>query len=689
MSDEKILSSEQEEEDSSGFVIANEEDIALKNQIPSKDIVTVEERIIISTESGGLNILPANYDEQYGDWAVINSTDPFKILYLDYKQYVFIKPSLVENNYNILLSFWRDKIGVMNTGGNRVAFKNKYGEGTVENSLHKLKIAFDKLKTEKGIEDYYFEVNNERLRNGENEIMDSIEQMMVDGITDKSEIKICFSRGLNHDLSNDETAVIINKYIEKLGFKPYGKISGNSLLERLLSVDHWMTPIEIEKTDRIRIEQENTKIQILPGKYAKTIQDIGTILFEDELEAKEIIKEDILKPVVAQKDLVIAREIGVISKNSKNLDGTYLEIIYRLNHSLPYRFINNKIANTISDLCAMIFSDPKYIKIGKEHFKKGFIEIWLKENNKVAYEKFLKIRDTAENQELAFIEFLYTFNPTLPYRFAGKILVTGPEDLYKEIDMNLWNWNDGKKELFDGSVPTWFRSSGRSIIAEKWDKIKKLYQENQDAGLEEFLHLLNTNAEYGRLSVDMNSLEFPAIQSGKTVIADLVFTNETRGYLLGDLTLSKPLEGVTISSKDISINSTSGINNSKFTLTIDTSNLLKGVVHETDIHLKVSNTNQEIVIPVSFKIVFPRNAFIIETLKYAVLLTAFFASTRWLVASKYPDWLKNSFSSFLGSDFAKQPPANYSFFGWPFFFFMVGVFLGTYYFVKYLFSTKH
>jgi hypothetical protein len=681
MSEEKILSNDQTENNTGGTIIASESTIPIIEV--NREVSSLKDRIAISTESGGLKQLPDRFDEQNGDWITINSTDPFEVLYLDYKLYKFISPEIVIKSYTILESFWREKIGVMNTGGNRVAFKNKYREGTVENSLQKLKKSLDKLNSKEGIEQYFIEINIDRLKKGEENLRDSIENMVMDGSADKPEIQLCLERGLKYGLSHEETANIIRKTLDEGNFKPYGNVSGNSLIEQLLSVEHWMTQQKIDEADRLKKERDSLKIQILPGKYATSIEEIGNILFEDPQEAKEIIKEDLLKQVIAQKDIVLAREIGNISKGTKNIDAAFLEIVYKLNPLLPFRFSKENFIKTAEELVTVISENESNLKLGKEYLQKGYIEIWLKETNKQAYEKFIKIRDSAKNIDIAFLEFIYTFNATLPYRFSGKILIKTPEELSIEINKNAENWEAGKNELFNSSIIVWLRLTSKTHIVEKWENIKNNYKENKDVGTEVFLHLLNNKIIDPYIKVDQNTLTYPKIQSGKLITTVLTFRNDTRGYVNGNLALSKELKGVTLSSEKLVLNVASGINNQIIIIKIDTTQLVKGVNYETNIQLETS-IGQKIEIPVSFDIVFPKTAFILEIVKYAGIVATLFIVMRLIITSSFSDWLKRSFDFYLNWDIAYTNPGNFALFGWTFFLFLIAISFGMYFLIKYL-----
>ena len=594
---------------------------------------TLQDRIAAATKAGGLKQLPEDFDSQQGDWRCIKSTDPFTILYLDYKLTVLITPQMVSSNFALLEKFWKDKTGILNTGGNRIGFKNKYGDGLVEGSLSVLRKAYDKISTKEGIERYYEEVNNTRLRNGAEKLKDSIQQMVMDGVASKEEINFCLEQGSRHDLSENEIAAIIKRKFDELGITPEGSISGETLVKQLVSVQHWMTKLKHEEAERIRKDREALKVQILKGKFATTIEEIGTILFDDPAEAKEIIKEDLLKGVVAQKDVVLARDIAAITKSEKDINLAFCKIVYKLNPSLPYTFMGRDFTS-ITELCVQIFANKQTIKQGREDLQKGYIEAWLKETNTKAHSLFLIIRDAAENLDLALLSFIYTFAPHLPYRLADSYVISNPAQFSEVINNNMQYWQAAKTEIFNSAISTWLRIAQKSDVPNHWDQVKERFIAHQDIGVECFLRILDNKLEQPHLEVNNSKVNYPAIQSGQVIKTTVVVTNTTRGYIEGYSVLTKEVPGVSLSSSGFSINNASGQNQFAIQLTIDSTNLLKGVAYQTTIQIKTTE-QQELFIPVSFNIVFPKNSFLKQTALYAGIGALFFALIRLILASQY------------------------------------------------------
>lgn len=717
-------------------------DVDGQNQ--KKAITTRKERIASATEEKGLKSLTQNFGDSDGDWQIIESDNLFEVLFLDYNQIISINPEVVKNNFTLLEAFWKEKKNLWESESVRKTIEDKYGKKNLNNCIKKLEYANEQLFTIQKINEYYLKYREQRIRIGESKLEPLFNMMLKDGEAEPSEMENIFEEGLKLDLSDEEITSIIKKILDTKEYKPYENPSGNELKEQLLSVS-WMTE---EKLNKRKKEDKDKEREIFENKFAKSIEDIGEILFNDEAEARQYIKEGLLVNSIDYFSSAKAKQFLEITKTQKGEYLKYLQIVYRLNPKLPYRF-SNKLASSTTELCLLFFENNESIKSGKEHFKQGNIEIWLQETHKDDYQRFIKIRDTAENVDLAFLEFLYSFNPKLPYRFAGKLLVKTPIELSTEIDKSKESWTAGREELFNSSILIWLKTIGKLTITKKWDKVKDQYLERKDVGLENFLHILNENLEYSLLEVNEKAFSIPSIQSGDNVVTSFILTNKTRGFIEGDLTFSKLLDGVTfglfmadevkptrlnkaatdglfmsdgpisirlvkaatefnvgvttivdflhkkgfkidsnpntklspemhtllikeyqpdkatkddamkiglsydkheaipMSSEKFFLNVAAGVSNHKVNLTIDSKNLLKGVDYKTDIQITTFD-NKKINIPVSFRLVFPRNAFIKEIIKYSLLFALFGVIIRgvWSLFG-FNDWLKVNYQYYL------------------------------------------
>ncbi|HEX8530550.1 MAG TPA: hypothetical protein VF646_11020, partial [Cytophagales bacterium] len=341
-SDEKILAGDPSATHAQDPVLAGDRR-AGRATGPTRDAATRPERIAASTRAGGLLRVPDGFDDQAGDWEVVKSTNPFEVLYLDYRQYKMITPALVQKNFGVMQQFWQEKVNLMTTGGNRSKFKSKYGEGTVEGSLAKVEQAFEKLRTAPGIEAYYRDVNGRRLREGEDRLKSFILDLLADGKAKPAAIKLRLDRGEAYGLSPDETAALIKKYLDENQFLPFGNVSGNSLAEQLLSVE-WMTEeARKEAIDRQILAQKSGR-EIFDNIFAYSTEDIGEILFRHEAKAKAYIQKGLLVNSIDYFSPAKAAQVLDIIDNQPDEHLRYLQIVYRLKPGLPYRFREDEVA---------------------------------------------------------------------------------------------------------------------------------------------------------------------------------------------------------------------------------------------------------------------------------------------------------------------------------------------------------
>lgn len=651
-----------------------------------KNPLTKKERIAKATTEKGLKELPSNFENTDGDWLIIDSDDLFELLYLDHEQIELISPEIVKGNFEVLEKFWKAKYKLADSGStqNSDSVKEKYGAGRIANSAKKLQYALQQLFTLEKIKEYHALLSYQRIQKGALKLEPLLKMMVKDGEADTSEIEGIIEEGLQNNLNREEVAGIIKNVIDMRAYKPYGRASGTLLSEQLLSVS-WMS----DEKMKVRLEEDKAKKnqgrEIFDNIFAYSVEEIGEIIFNNEKEAKIYIANGLLKNSIDYFSPAKANQFVTIINTQKNEHLRYLQAAYRLKPQLPYRFNSSTFIKSPKELVDSILETPENFQSGREQFKNAYPEVWLLETNKEAYQKIEKIRTSAENTDSAFTEFLYTFNPLLPYRFNSVYLVKTPEDLSFEINNSRPNWEAGKKELFNGQIPIWLQTAKQSPLYGQWNKVKKEFAKAQDLGLEYFLHLLNDKLDSPKLSVNYSAISLPEIQSGKIVKLQIIFHNETRGHLEAKLKLSKVIGGVSLSASSFKLNNLLGLPSFITELTIDSSVLLKGLAYQTSITI-VTSAQQKLEIPLTFRIVFPRNAFILEIAKFAAIGAAFFMLVRLALSYQFPSLVSSFFPSFVDWNAAIHNLSDLQLFGWTFVLFFTGMSLGIYYLTKYLLS---
>lgn len=695
---------------------------------------TIRDRISIATKEKGLKSLPQSFGDSDGDWQIIESKNLFVVLYLDPKEIISINPDIVKNNFALISDFWKEKKKYWESGSGQVreSIENKYKKKNLESCFTRLDKAYSELSTIEKINSYFNNLERDRVEKGKSLIKKEFDKLVRDGDLTKTDFDILFEMQNDIDLSEDEIANIIYEFIKLQnlvsvmrekgkGWIPLSVLAGKSTKEKITSVI-WMTEAIIKNQPAIM------SIEILPNKHAETIEEIGEILFENENKAKEYIvkgyiansvnkfsipKADQINEIYKQNDsehliylqiiyllnpnlpfkfnsqnysnpkelsfalyeypeigkqyfkqenitvwlkschFIDYQKIKDIRKNAKNEDLAFIEFLYTLNSELPYSF-NNANYLDIKELTIALFENAKS---GLEHYKKGYIEIWQKICFPAEFEIINKINETADKTELAFLEIIYTFSPELPYRLVLKtlnsklpfdeILINNTKDLVEKIDTNIDGWNSGKEALYNGSILVWLNTNGKTEITKKWQSEKENYKDNKDAGLEFFLHLLNDKLEYPKIVINIKSFSYPGIQSGDKISTSFTITNKTRGFIDGNLEFSRRIVGVTVSNETFYLNVACDITTFKINLTIDSDVLIKGVDYNTSIIIKQEKSDQ-IEIPVTFRLVFPKNAFIKQLLKCAAIFALFGGIIRggWFLLG-FKNWIKIDYPYYL------------------------------------------
>lgn len=612
-------------------------------------LVTRKDRITSATKEKGLKQLSQNFGDSDGDWQIIESKNLFELLYLDHSVIISVNPEIVKNNYSLLIDFWKEKKNLWESGSGqlRKSIEDRYHKINLENCVNRLDNAFSELSSIGKIDTYYNKLEKERLDLAKIILLKEFEKLTRDEDLSDTDFQILLEMKDEICLSEEEILSFLFEFLTDQNFIPTKREKGKGWVRvnedfegrnkgRIISFT-WMTE------NKIKNQPPPIAIEITEGKYAESVEEIGEILFADEEQARKLIKKNILHNPVGVFSQPKAIAISDICDSKENEYLKYFRIIYKLNPQLPYRFQKKEYFD-LKSLSSAFLDDQKQ---GKEHFKQGNIEIWLQETQKDNYQKLVKITHAAENTDLAFLELLYTFNPELPYCFSDNVLVKSPIELCNEINKSKENWIAGKKELYNSFILTWLKTIGNMSIVEKWNKVKDQYLERKDEGIELFLHLLNEKIESPLLELNVKAFSYPQIQSGESIVSAIVLSNKKRGFITGNLIFSKPINGVTLSSKKFSLNVAEGAPNYKVDLKIDSKNLLKGVDYKTDIQITTSD-NSEIIIPVSFKIVFPKKAFIIELIKYSLLFAFFGLILRGIIyAFGFHNWLNTKYNFYL------------------------------------------
>jgi len=207
----------------------------------SVSLQTRAERIRASTAAGGLDALPAGFDDSGGDWQVIEAASPFERLYLDAAQSPHITTSMVQKNYGLLRDFWNDKIAAMQTGSARTQILLKYGgvhrsEELLRSYPRELKKAADRLLAPDGIRVCRDELEAERRAAGRAKVQPLMDLILVDDSLEPVETNGFFTQAVAAGLELEEAAQMLHETILQRDFHPLALPEGDTLSAQLRSV---------------------------------------------------------------------------------------------------------------------------------------------------------------------------------------------------------------------------------------------------------------------------------------------------------------------------------------------------------------------------------------------------------------------------------------------------------------------
>ncbi|MBF0564654.1 MAG: hypothetical protein HQK89_05370 [Nitrospirae bacterium] len=194
------------------------------------------ERIKLATEKGGLKLCPTSFSDKNKDWEIINSDNPFEILYLDYRAYASISRTMIDGNFVVIKKFWAD----VNSDAMRSArTANKYGG---MDSIHKypmiLTKSYERLTAdEKELRRCFDEI----IKNKQESIRSSIEHSLTQGEYTPVIRKSVTNIGRKIGLTEAEVASFLIGVLKEEGFTPEledynGPLKETDSIDKKLSV---------------------------------------------------------------------------------------------------------------------------------------------------------------------------------------------------------------------------------------------------------------------------------------------------------------------------------------------------------------------------------------------------------------------------------------------------------------------
>jgi hypothetical protein len=207
---------------------------------------TLKERLAAATLAGGLVELPANFGDPAGDWATVQSENPFEALYLDYRNADKVTPEIVGRHREILHKFWQEKLKSMSQGTARLTILAKYGgrdesDRLVRGYPGRIDRAYDRLSTVAGIEETCRELVAQEQKAFLGRVEGRLADFLVDSVLQPREILALFEFADREGVPRTVVADHVQDRICSAGLVSEDEIVGETLEQRLLS-SSWVPP---------------------------------------------------------------------------------------------------------------------------------------------------------------------------------------------------------------------------------------------------------------------------------------------------------------------------------------------------------------------------------------------------------------------------------------------------------------
>lgn len=233
-----------------------------------------------------------------------------------------------------------------------------------------------------------------------------------------------------------------------------------------------------------------------------------------------------------------------------------------------FKFTNGDEATSISELAALMERHPQEAAIALysgylEQSLGGAGEMHLAEAARTIVSTYSK---TPEFGLWAMVQIL-----SGKVKFARGGEASTPQQLARLIDQN---WDEAKTLLYGGFIPLWLEYAKQSQLANTAMGIIERSGDEMDIGLEMLVQSLDSRIGQPVPQVSHTSINFGKVDKGAQKTVRVEIQNAGRGYLYGDVRLSKAMPGLRISSTSIR-------GNAVLTVTLDTSRLAVNYTHQT------------------------------------------------------------------------------------------------------------
>lgn len=402
------------------------------------------------------------------------------------------------------------------------------------------------------------------------------------------------------------------------------------------------------------------------GEKARSLADLGDISYRKREEAKYYLRNTtFLIPQVTflTKSTTKANEFSQIIETEPNIEKRYLRIIYKLNSALPF-YIKNESFDLIEQLFAATATNYNLYIETADAYAKGYLHIWTEETDYINKSKL-----TPGYDYNSFLTFLYSVKPNHPF-YLNAVPFPSPENMMQLALLEDSQWLYIAEAIENEQLIIWLAGVGKEVWVNQYKTIvtrfiNSEYYTNEDKKLvtvQTLIQIINPAAGTPQIFSDKQQITMLTIEGSNTVQQPIILQLKNAGFVKAKVYFDTQIDGISINTNTITLFSQGKKNSEQILLTIVALQLVKDKVYDLKIH--VQTEYETLSIPGKLKVVFPKKAYFLHLLKYAVFGGTFFGIVRFLLGAvtKNDTWLStinyqypNAYSSYL-------PPNYFSYF---------------------------
>lgn len=594
---------------------------------PSAD--TLDERLAAATRVGGLTDCPPDYSDKE-DWRTVADTaNPFRQLYLDYRQYAAISDRQVQANAQVLLAFWEGRRKMLIRGGDRL--KARFGEGTIEKAPAQLEKAAEALADASRRQAYFTQIENRRLQAATEITSAYLTRILAatENVMKPRTIQDVLEEGAKHGFTQWEAENHLLTAMRQAGLKPIKTTTqlSNPLLTTWTPDGQALTGQPHTKVMGHDVYNLAEAAQVLYNALSGTTERGKALRNLDSSEYLSGIAQDLKERDVQQDIGDLFRRVG-LPKAQRRLAALYL-----LGPGLPFYLEGLPAFASPAELLTRVARSAQDFGAAEAAFTAGLLPIWLR----AAGTAEVKVILPAKTTSLDFRSFLHKADPTFPL-WIGREAFTSPAQLATYIQRDEHTWKMVYGSLAAGNLAPWLSALGQANLLERQAQLVDVLlgpgleptsEPGRYLAVQALLEALDPRTAVPTLGTDLSVVDLTGLSGETQAQRTLTFTNEAGGAVRVFLALEPPVEGVSFSPHELFFDQRAPGQKLPVLLTGNPSLMPRDGQHTAQLTVRTAYVAGGV--PVQAGAVFPQKQFWQFVVGAALAMATIFGGTRFLL----------------------------------------------------------